>query len=96
MRKSNIFWKDDVSRPPEPGEARQTLINENATSIQNQKLLEHLQSGNTINFLQAKDLGIDSLNTRIVDLRKQGTVVHTRVIRINGIFCNEFGLKSFA
>ncbi|MEJ7740465.1 MAG: hypothetical protein WKF97_23865 [Chitinophagaceae bacterium] len=61
---------------------------------QNKRLYEHLLAGSTINFLQARDMGIGYLNSRISDLRKVMTI-HSRFIRINGIQCKEYSLAPF-
>lgn len=70
-------------------------INIEGLEGQNRKLYEHLQAGNTINFLQASDLGIRYLNSRISDLNKQGLQIHSRFIRIGYTKCKEYSINPF-
>ncbi len=58
------------------------------------KLQEYLQNGNTINFVQARELGISHLDKHIEDLRKRMNV-HSRMIRISNTRCNEYSLQPF-
>lgn len=61
-------------------------INQSSLQTQNKRLYERLASGHTINFQDAKELGIAYLNSRISDLRSNGVQV-CRFIRIRSTQC---------
>ncbi len=58
----------------------------------NTKLYDHLQQGNTINFVQAHAMGIAQLNTHIAEIRKIVNI-YSRIIRINNVQCMEYSLQ---
>jgi len=58
------------------------------------KLYDHLQQGNTINFVQAQAMGIPHLDRRIAELKKSMTI-HSRFIRIHNTRCQEYSLQPF-
>lgn len=61
----------------------------------NKALYEHLQAGNTVNFVTARSqLGITQLDKRIQEIRKFATV-YGRSIRISNIACYEYSLRPF-
>lgn len=63
---------------------------------QNQKLKALLTEGKTINFLQAREIGIGHLHSRISDLcNKQGMKIYRRFIRIGRTNCKEYSLTDF-
>ena len=70
-------------------------INQQSLDAQRQLLLDHLQAGNTINFMQAMDLGITHLNTRIAELRSRDITVYSRPMAYRNIKCQEYGLQPF-
>lgn len=61
---------------------------------QSMKLYEHLLQGHSINFLQARELGITHLDKHIADLRRELTI-HSRTIRIHNTRCTEYSLQAF-
>jgi hypothetical protein len=69
----------------------------NAISIhkQNELLLAHLKAGNTINFLQARQMGIGFLNSRISDLIANDVAVFKRWIKVGKCSCKEYSLKPY-
>ena len=70
-------------------------INNQGLEAQRKLLLDHLQSGNTINFMQAMDLGITHLNTRIAELRSRDIHVYSRPMAYRNIKCQEYSLQPF-
>ena len=72
-------------------------LNTDALTGQNKRLFDWLQSGRTINRLQAIEIGITALNSRISDLRNiTGVVIHDRFITLpTGIKLKEYSLKPF-
>lgn len=70
-------------------------FNPDGVEAQNKRLYDYLQEGNTINFLQARDIGIGFLNSRIAELRKHQITIHSRYIRIQNIQCKEYSLRPF-
>ena len=84
MRPENPF-----SDPP-----IQNQINIATMHPQSMKLYEHLMKGNSINFVQAGEMGITYLEKHIADLRRKITI-HSRVIRIHNARCNEYSLQRF-
>ncbi|MEJ7738512.1 MAG: hypothetical protein WKF97_13865 [Chitinophagaceae bacterium] len=87
--KFNPFEKEHTGDMPAG-----TELNLPGIQYQQKLLLEHLRNGNTINFLQARDMGIGYLNSRIADLRKEITI-HSRFIRISNVKCKEYSLAPF-
>ncbi len=70
-------------------------INIQTPKAYNINLYDHLQQGNSVNFVQAKALGITQLDSRIAEIRKI-TNVYARTIRINAVKCTEYSLQPFA
>ena len=62
---------------------------------QTQLLIDHLRSGNTINFVQARDLGITHLPQRIAELRAHDIRTYQREIRMYNTPCMEYSLHPF-
>jgi len=63
---------------------------------QKERLLEHLQTGNTITSLGAYDqLGITQLATRIFELKQQGYPVHSKRIDVKNRFGEECGVCEY-
>ncbi len=88
--------KNPFEKVPENTDlATESLINTYSIETQNNRLYEHLQAGNTINFLQARDLGIGFPNSRIAELRKQQVTIYSRFIRISNVQCKEYSLQPF-
>jgi len=58
----------------------------------NEVLYDFLQQGNTINFVQARALGINQLETHISELRKI-TKIYSRIVRINAVKITEYSLQ---
>ncbi len=58
----------------------------------NTKLYDHLQQGYTINFVQAKAMGIAQLNSHIAEIRKIVNI-YSRTVRINNVTCMEYSLQ---
>ena len=52
-----------------------TRINQQGLEAQRKLLMDHLQTGNTIHFMQAMEMGITHLNTRIAELRSRDITV---------------------
>lgn len=71
-------------------------INQHSLETQNKRLYDHLASGYTINFLQAKQLGVSYLNSRISNLKESGIPIYSRFIRIGNTQCKEYSLQPFA
>jgi hypothetical protein len=69
-------------------------MNANSNEGQNKALYEYLESGNIINFLQARDMGVSNLNARIEQIRKLYPV-YSRFIRISTMMCEEYRLIPF-
>ena len=59
-------------------------------------LVDHLRAGGTINFVQARDMGITHLAQRIAELRAHDIRSYQRQIRLYGSPCAEFSLHPFA
>lgn len=60
-------------------------INKVTLSGQNKLVFDYLSTGKTINTIQAQELGITALNSRISDLRnKSKIVVYDRFITTSG------------
>jgi len=60
---------------------------------QNKKLLEFLLRGRSINFIQARSMGIAYLNSRLSDLRKQGVKIKAEWIKIGETHCKKYQLE---
>ncbi|MEO5997850.1 MAG: hypothetical protein ABIQ00_14315 [Chitinophagaceae bacterium] len=60
----------------------------------NVSLYDHLQGGNTINFIQARSMGISQLDSQIAQIRKF-TTIYTRDVRINALRYLEYSLHPF-
>ena len=60
----------------------------------NEALYDHLQHGNTINFIQARTMGITQLDAQIAAIRKI-TNVYSRNVRINSLRYLEYSLHPF-
>ena len=72
-----------------------TRINNQGLEAQRQLLLDHLRAGNTIHFMQAMDLGITHLNTRIAELRAHDITIYSRPMAYRNIKCQEYSLQPF-
>ena len=70
-------------------------INAHSLQTQNKRLYDHLASGHTINFQDARGMGIPYLNSRISDLRADGVEIHSRFIHIRATKCKEHSLQPF-
>ena len=70
-------------------------INQQSLDAQRQLLLDHLRAGNTIHFMQAMDMGITHLNTRVAELRARDIQVYSRPMAYRNIKCQEYGLQPF-
>jgi len=58
-------------------------INTDKLTGQNKAIYEHLLSGKTINCIQAQDMYVTALNSRIADLRnKFGVKIYDRFVNI--------------
>ncbi len=64
-------------------------------TVQDKRLIDHLRAGNTINFLEAGEMGITHLKTRIDDLRRNEIIVYERPIQIQNTRCSEYSLRPF-
>ena len=63
---------------------------------QTKRLLAHLKvPGNTITFMQARDLGITHLNQRIAELQAHDVRTYQRQIRLYNTPCMEYSLYPF-
>jgi len=69
-------------------------VQQNVAPAFNIQLYDYLQSGNSINFVQARELGIDQLDRHIEDLRKV-IKVYAKPIRINQVKCFDYSLQPF-
>ena len=69
-------------------------INFDKLTKQNKILWEHLLSGKTINMLQAPEIGIRTLHSRIAEIRKAikntNYLLHSRFIRVNNVSVKEY------
>lgn len=86
MTQLNLFVSDLNTQSP---------VNAESIHAQNERLLNHLKIGFTINFIQARKMGIGFLNSRISDLKKNDYVIYDRWISIKGIRCKEYSLTPF-
>lgn len=55
------------------------------------KLYEHLLQGQSVNFVQAREMGITHLEKHIADLRRKAKI-YSRIIRMHNAKCNEYSL----
>lgn len=64
---------------------------------QDENVLTWLKSGDTINRIEAIQVGITALNSRISTLRnKHKIIIHDRFIRLpSGVMLKEYSLKEF-
>jgi len=74
--------------PPPP------QISKEVPKAYNEALYDHLQQGNSINFIQARAMGITRLDTHIAEIRKI-TQVYSRDVRINALRYLEYSLHPF-
>ena len=66
----------------------------NKTMSQCDRILIHLQSGKTINPLQALDLyGCLRLGARIYDLKRAGFDIDSRLVHENGVQYAEYSMR---
>ena len=72
-----------------------TRINQQSLEAQRKLLLDHLQAGNTINFMQAMEMGITHLRTRIQEMRARGIQVYTRPMYFRNIKGEDYSLQPF-
>lgn len=70
-------------------------INQESLETQNERLLKYLQSGRTINFMDAMKIGINNLHSRIPELKKAGIPIYSRMIKVGRIDCKEYSLQPF-
>ena len=70
-------------------------INQDSIVKQNEKLEQHLSAGNTINFMQARAMGIGFLNSRMSDLKKNDKIFFSRWVVIEGCKCKEYSFTEF-
>jgi len=72
-------------------------INTGKLSRQNEIIFRHLESGRTINTVQAREVyKVFNLHSRLSDLRnRSGIVIYDRMIRIGEMNCKEYSLKQF-
>ena len=70
-------------------------INQESLETQNGRLLQHLQAGNTITFIEAMKMGINNLHSRIPELKAAGIPIYSRFIKVGRIDCKEYSLQPF-
>lgn len=72
-------------------------INKERLTRQNRIIFEHLESGRTINTVEARELyQVYNLHSRMSDLRnKSAIIIYDRMIRIGEMNCKEYSLKPF-
>lgn len=85
-----IMFDSKVSTVPFSNPA----IFENITE-QNKRLIDHLNAGNTINFIEAGEMGITHLSTRITELRAHDIIIYERPLQIQNTRCSEYSLKPY-
>lgn len=71
-------------------------VNQESLGTQNTRLLNHLQAGNTITFIDAMKRGINNLHSRIPELKAAGIPIYSRFIKVGRIDCKEYSIQSFA
>ena len=63
---------------------------------QKNRILQHLQSGNTITTLQAYDqLGVTQLAARVYELRDEGYPIHTKQIKVTNRFHEKCSVSEY-
>ena len=72
-----------------------TRINNQGLEAQRKLLMDHLLAGNTINFIQAMEMGITHLNTRVAELRSRDITIYSRPVHLRNIKCQEYSLRPF-
>lgn len=72
-----------------------TRINQQSLEAQRKLLMDHLQAGGTIHFMQAMELGITHLNTRVAELRAHDITIYSRPVHFRNIKCQEYSLRPF-
>ena len=72
-----------------------TASNKESIERQISTLIEYLSEGRTINFIQAREMGIGFLNSRIPDVKARGYKVYNRWTKIKTIKCKEYSFKPF-
>lgn len=71
-------------------------INTDRLGGQNKAVFEFLSSGNTINCIQAQNMFITALNSRISDLRnKFGITIYDRFVKIGKSSVKEYSINKF-
>ena len=71
-----------------------TTLKTKKTLSQCERILIHLQSGKTINPLQALDLyGCLRLGARIYDLKRAGFDIDSRLVHENGVQYAEYSMR---
>ncbi len=70
-------------------------INEESLETQNARLLRYLESGRTINFMQAMKIGINHLHSRIPNLKDAGIAIYSRMVKVGHIDCREYSINPF-
>lgn len=71
-------------------------INKEKLSGQNKTVYDILSSGKTINRIEAINIGITALNSRISDLsNRHGVIIYSRYISYSGSSIKEYSLKQF-
>ena len=72
-----------------------STINQDSLETQIDRLLHHLQTGNTINFTVAMKMGTGNLHSRIPELKTAGIPIYSRFIKVGRIDCKEYSLQTF-
>lgn len=90
--KNNSPWTEKVSHTVLSSDFE---INTDSIRGETHVLLNHLQAGNTIHFLQAREMGITLLDKRKVELSELFIPIYSRAIRIGGLQCKEYSLQPF-
>lgn len=71
-----------------------TTLKTKKTKSQRERILIHLQSGKTINPLQALNLyGCFRLGARIYDLKRAGFDIDSRLVHENGVQYAEYSMR---
>lgn len=70
-------------------------FNQKSLGRQNDRLLHHLQAGNTITFIDAMKMGINNLHSRIPELKVAGIPIYSRFIKVGRIDCKEYSMQPF-
>ncbi len=69
-------------------------VNQESIEAQTKRLVDHLERGKSIHFIQARQMGIGFLNSRMSEIRKTRAVFEkwTKVGRVN---CKLYSFKPF-